>query len=313
MSRKLTLRVTRRRMLTPDITEFELADASGHRLPTIAPGAHLTVQTPSGLHRSYSITGTSTNPSRYYIAVQRDPRSRGGSMSMIDRSLEGDSLPAQTPRNAFELAASDRHLLIAGGIGITPIRAMFHHLRNHTGARVRLVYLTRSANEAAYLDDLQDTATVVHHDDQDGILDLWPFVAEPREDTRIYCCGPPGLMTAVQALTVHWRPSQVHFERFSQADPSSAIAEPFTAVWAPTGQKVRVSGERSFLDALRDAQLPVRASCETGTCNTCRLRLLDGEGLHRDLILTSEERQSAILPCVSRASSLEITVAPLDD
>ena len=302
-------------MLTPHVCEFELRHPNGGTLPAFEPGAHLPVRTPSGLLRNYSLTGPSDDQFRYVIAVQLERGGEGGSASMVEDLREGNGLQAQQPRNAFELLASPRYVLLAGGIGITPLRAMFRHLIAAGSSQVHLVHLTRSRREAPYSHELQQLSATgasitTHHDDEDGTFDLWPLFSEPRDDTRVYCCGPPGLMAAVDALTVHWRPSRIHFERFSGVEGLDAMASPFTAVWEPTGLRVDVADDQTFLDALRAAGLPVQASCESGTCGTCRLRLVGGEALHRDMVLGATERESAVMPCVSRAAANEIIVAP---
>ncbi|MDI2130852.1 PDR/VanB family oxidoreductase [Yinghuangia seranimata] len=312
---RLSLRIAAKRMLTPDICEFDLRPADDRALPGFAPGAHINVDTPGGATRSYSLTNDPAEEHRYVIAVARDAAGRGGSVGMVDRTAVGDPLAVSAPSNAFALRPAKRYLLVAGGIGITPIRPMFHRLRAD-GADVRLVYLTRSAQETAYLDDFvrdPDAATVHHSADGRGRLDLWPFLAEPDDDTRVYCCGGRPLMDEVRALTMHWRPSVVHFEAFTGVDATDGTALPFRAVWEPTGATVDVPATGTLLDALRAQDIEVPSSCESGTCGTCRLRLLAGEPEHRDLVLTDAERGAFVIPCVSRAATDEpLHLAPTD-
>jgi phthalate 4,5-dioxygenase reductase subunit len=308
----LELVVTRRRMLTPSVTEFVLAHPQGETLPPFEPGAHLPVTTPSGARRTYSLTSSARDRRHYVIAVRRDARGRGGSISMVDHLQTGMPLHVRTPGNAFPLLPAERYVLIAGGIGITAMRAMFHELRRRD-APVHLVYLNRSRSETAYLDELSSDrlagAVTLHLDDEAGIFDLWPVIAKPSDRTRVYCCGPAPLMDAVESLTMHWRPSSIHFERFGGVSRSLAAAS-FDAVWAPDGRRVRVPGEQSLLKALRSSGLALDSSCESGACGTCRLRLLKGEALHQDVVLSDSEHSEAIMPCVSRARDEEITVGP---
>jgi phthalate 4,5-dioxygenase reductase subunit len=308
----LELVVTRRRMLTPTVAEFVLAHPRGELLPAFEPGAHLTVTTPSGSRRSYSLTGSAHDRRQYEIAVRRDAHGRGGSISMVDNLRVGTTLHVRSPGNAFPLLPAERYVLIAGGIGITPMRAMFHELLRRD-VPVHLVYLNRSRDETAYLGELGSDrfagSVTLHFDDEAGVFDLWPVIAEPADRTRIYCCGPVPLMDAVESLTMHWRPSHIHFERFGGVSQSMAAAS-FDAVWAPDGRRVRVPGEQSLLRALRDSGLALDSSCESGTCGTCRLRLLKGEALHQDVVLPASEHSQAIMPCVSRARDEEITVGP---
>jgi phthalate 4,5-dioxygenase reductase subunit len=233
---------------------------------------------------------------------------------MVDHCAEGDLVPASSPRNVFELVEAERYLLIAGGIGITPLRAMFHDLLARGHHDVHLVYLTRSREETPYRDELTDPVlpgrVTLHHSAQAGRFDLWPLLAEPDDDTRIYCCGSGPLMDSVHALTMHWRPSRIHVERFTGADALAGPTKPFTAVWSPTGRTVPVPADRSLLNALRAAGITVESSCESGTCGTCRLRLLGGEPDHRDLVLSPQERADTVISCVSRTRSDELVLAP---
>ncbi|GAB2496306.1 PDR/VanB family oxidoreductase [Nocardiopsis aegyptia] len=309
----LSVRVSAKEMLTPSICRFELRAADGGTLPPFTPGAHVNVRGPGGAVRSYSLTDGDER--MYAISVAREAAGRGGSVALVDGTAPGDTLTVSEPRNDFELLTAKRHLLIAGGIGITPMRAMFHRLRAEGGS-VRLLYLTRTAEETAYLDELRDPEladqVVLHHSSEAGRLDLWPYLAEPDDGARVYCCGSRPLMEEVRALTMHWRPSRIHFEDFSGVD-ATANARPFRATWAPTGRTVEVGTGRTLLDALRGAGADVPSSCRSGTCGTCRLRLVSGAVEHRDLYLSEDERASFLMPCVSRAEADTITVGPVED
>ena len=309
----LSVRISAKEMLTPSICRFELRPADGGTLPPFAPGAHVNVRGPGGDVRSYSLTDGDEHV--YAISVARDPAGRGGSVALVDGTALGDTLTVSAPRNDFALLPAKRHLLIAGGIGITPMRAMFHRLRAEGGA-VRLLYLTRTEEETAYLSELRGSEpadqVVLHHSAAAGRLDLWPHLAEPDDGARVYCCGPRPLMEEVRALTMHWRPSRIHFEDFAGVDPTGD-ARPFRATWAPTGRTVEVGAGQTLLDALRAQGAEVPSSCRRGTCGTCRLRLVSGTALHRDLYLSEEERASFVMPCVSRAESDTITVGPAAD
>lgn len=308
---ELRLVVAEREALTPAVTRFVLRSADGTPLPGYSAGAHLTLTTPSGDRRSYSLLEAgSPEPPQYAIAVRREPEGRGGSRSLHDDVRVGDVLEAATPANTFALEPAERYLLIAGGIGITPIRAMAAELRSPGGAEVQVVYLSRDPDDAAYLDEFAASGALVHHSSIHGRLDLWPLVAEPDDSARVYCCGPTALIDEVLALTVHWRPSRIHIEDFAGVDALSGRVAPFTAVWGPTGAAVDVPANRSMLTALRSSGIDVDSSCESGTCGTCRLRLVQGAADHRDLVLSTEEREHWIMPCVSRAAGDELVVAP---
>ncbi|MFD7653776.1 PDR/VanB family oxidoreductase [Actinosynnema sp. NPDC059797] len=303
----LRLVVADRTDLTPSVRRFALRRPDGGPLPGYEPGAHVTVTTPAGHKRSYSLVEPGGEaPDEYVICVLREPAGRGGSASLHDEAGVGAELTVGAPRNRFPLHPAKRYLFVAGGIGITPIRSMVARLRAEGHPDVRVVYLTRTAAGTPFLDEFGDDT--VHHSAEHGRLDLWPHLAVPDDETRVYCCGPLPLIRAVQAMTAHWRPSRVHVEEF--AAPLDGYAAPFTAVWAPTGQRVEVPADRSLLSALRRSGVAVDSSCEAGTCGTCRLALLDGEAEHRDFALTDDERRASLISCVSRAADGEITVGP---
>jgi phthalate 4,5-dioxygenase reductase component len=303
------LRVSESTDLTPTVRRFVLRDPGGSPLPGYEPGAHIVVTTPAGHKRSYSLVEPGgAQPREYVVCVRRDSGGRGGSVSMHDDVAVGTDLVVSAPVNRFPLEPSPRYLFIAGGIGITPIRAMVRRLRGAGRTGVRLLYLTRSAEETPFLNEFDGPEDTVHHSDDRGPLDLWPYLAVPEDDARIYCCGPAALVRAVRTLTAHWRMSRVHMEEFAAGHWE--LSAPFTAVWAPDGRRVAVPAHLSLLAALRRDGVRVDSSCEAGVCGTCRLAVLDGEVEHRDSVLTEKERGSSVVACVSRARSAEIVVGP---
>jgi phthalate 4,5-dioxygenase reductase subunit len=309
---ELRLRVSGATDLTPTVRRFVLQDPMGFALPAYEPGAHIVVTTPAGHRRSYSLVDPGgARPREYVVCVRRDSGGRGGSVSMHDDVAVGTDLVVSAPANRFPLRPSPRYLFIAGGIGITPLRAMVRRLRARGRTGVQLLYLTQRAEETPFLDEFDGPEDTVHHSDDAGVLDLWPYLAVPDDDVRVYCCGPAPLMRAVQAMTAHWRMSRIHMEGF--AAPHSPVSVPFTAVWAPDGRRVEVPAHLSLLAALRRDGVPVASSCEAGVCGTCRLAVLDGEVDHRDSVLTGRERMSSVVACVSRARTSEVVVGPYDD
>jgi phthalate 4,5-dioxygenase reductase subunit len=346
---KFTVRVAGKHALTPTVHQLDLRPVGDVALPAFQVGAHINVDTPGGHTRSYSINNDPEDTGRYLIAVRRTGTGRGGSVSLVDNTAVGDTLTISEPRNSFPLHAATRYLLIAGGIGITPIRAMLRSILAAGIRDVHLIYLTRSAAETAYYDELTDPeladyVTLYHRAEHGGApFDFWPYLADPGADPgaepgadpgsglgagsalglggaggsgdtpgadrRIFCCGPESLQDEIRALTMHWRPSTVHFEDFNGVSAFGEMSAPFRAVWQPTGAAVEVSAQETLLDALRREGATIPSSCESGTCGTCRIRLLDGSPLHRDVVLTPEEQTSYVMPCVSRADDV-IVVAP---
>jgi phthalate 4,5-dioxygenase reductase subunit len=305
-------RVTRAERIAEDIHLFELRDPAGGELPEFSAGAHVQVRVPNGLIRKYSLCNDPAERDRYVIAVKREVPGRGGSESMIRDVAEGSAVPVSAPANNFALTKSPAgYLFVAGGIGITPIMAMIRQLMA-AGGRFRLCYCTRTAAATAFRDELAAPGlrgkVKIHHDGGDlaKALDLWPIVEKPQG--HLYCCGPRGLMQTVRDMTGHWSPSAVHFEAFTDAAEAKPDDKPFTVRLARTGETIEVPVGITILEALRDHGLDVPSSCESGTCGTCRTRLVSGEADHRDLVLADDERAGNIMVCVSRARSDELVI-----
>jgi phthalate 4,5-dioxygenase reductase subunit len=308
----IPVRVARAEAIAADIHLFELRHPGGKDLPEFSAGSHVSVKVPNGLVRKYSLCNDPAERDRYVIAVKREVPGRGGSESLIGDIAAGAELLVSPPANNFALVKSPAgYLFIAGGIGVTPIMAMIRHLKA-TGGRFKLYYCTRSPAMTAFRDDLTTPElrgkVTIHHDQGDlaQALDLWPIVEKPQGQ-HLYCCGPRGLMQAVRDMTGHWSPSAVHFEAFTDAGPK-ADDKPFRVRLARTGGTVEVPAGVTILEALRAKGLDVPSSCESGTCGTCRTRLISGEADHRDLVLSEGEHAGNIMVCVSRARSGEIVI-----
>ena len=309
--RQIQLLVTDRRTLTPSITEFVLTQAENASLPVFSPGSHVSIETPSGGMRRYSLVNDGRTPDRYLIAVKREADSRGGSQSMHDDALLGTTLLATEPENAFSLADAPKYLLIAGGIGITPIFAMTKHLLAQ-GKPFRLIYCTRSPADTAYLDEIKNLAgerLTLHHDDGDPekVYDFWDDLMTP-DASHVYCCGPAPLMEDVKSMSGHWKEGRVHFEDFKPVDAVRSDDKAFTVTLARSGRTVTVPADRSILEALRDAGVKTVSSCESGTCGTCRTTLKSGAVDHRDMVLEETDKQNHIMICVSRAAAGDLVL-----
>lgn len=311
----LSLYVARRREVARDIVAFELRAPDGGALPRFEAGAHLLVRTPSGVQRRYSLCNAPSERDRYVIAVKREAAGGGGSASMVDGLAEGDVLEVSPPENYFPLPArAASHLLVAGGIGITPVLAMAQHLKE-AGAPFRLIYLTRDRESAAFLDMLEAelaTHVTVHHDggDPGRPFDLAALLSAVPEGGHLSCCGPRGLMAAVREASRHWPAGSVHFEDFGSAPALAAAGgeRAFRVRLAHSGEVVEVPPGLSILEALRQQGRDLPCSCEVGTCGSCRTGLLSGVADHRDFVLDEDEAETAIMICVSRALSEELTL-----
>ena len=309
----LTLRIADKRALAEGIFAFELVRPDGGDLPEFTSGAHLQVRTPNGLLRKYSLCNNPAERHRYVIGVKREPSGRGGSASMVDDTSAGDMLPVAPPRNDFALVKSPPgYIFIAGGIGITPVMSMVRHLKS-TGGRFKLYYCTRGPEVTAFRDELSTPdmrgQVTIHHDQGDPAqaLDLWPILEKPT-GMHLYCCGPNPLMQTVRDMTGHWSNSTVHFEAFTEPERNQPDDRPFKVRLAQSGDVVEVPVGVTILEALRAHGLDVPSSCESGTCGTCRTRLLQGDPDHRDLVLFEDEQADNIMVCVSRARSDELLI-----
>ena len=311
----LSLRVTRKEEIAQDIWLFELRDPGGAALPQFTAGAHVALTLPNGLLRKYSLCNDPAERERYLVAVKRESPSRGGSVALIDRVGVGEALPVAPPVNDFPLPArATDFLFIAGGIGITPMMAMIHQLKAQEGKRFRLFYLTRAPELTAFREalaaPLSGGKVVIHHDHgaPDRFLDLWPILEERRNREHLYCCGPRPLMQSVRDMTGHWTPTSVHFEAFSEPEKIKPDDRPFTVKLARSGAEIDVPVGTTILEAMRAHGHDAPSSCESGTCATCRTKLIEGEADHRDLVLAEHERSSQIMICVSRARSPRLVI-----
>jgi phthalate 4,5-dioxygenase reductase subunit len=310
----MPLRVTRNDKIADGIHILEFRDKAGSTLPQFSAGAHIGIRTPSGLLRKYSLCNDPVERDRYLVAIKREATGRGGSTNLIDAVKAGDELMVTAPINDFGLPQrAQDFLFIAGGIGITPIMAMIREVRAQ-GKRFRLFYCSRSPETTAFREELSkpeySDSVVIHYDQGDptASLDLKPILAERKNREHLYCCGPRPLMEAVRLMTDHWSPTAVHFEAFSEAETHKADDKPFKVKLARSGAVLDVPTDKTVLEVLRDHGLEVPSSCETGTCGTCRTKMLAGEADHRDLVLAEHERKDTIMICVSRARTDEITL-----
>lgn len=311
----MSLCIARKEQIARGIFLFELRDRHGGELPPFTPGAHVKLATPNGFIRNYSLCNAPADRQCYRIAVKREVEGRGGSIDLIDRAQVNDTLAVAPPFNDFALPPrANDFLFIAGGIGITPIMAMIHHLQGEPGKRFRLYYCTRGPELTAFLDELTAPAlrksVFIHHDAGEPVraLDLWPLLEERKNRQHLYCCGPRSLMENVRELTGHWSSAAVHFEAFDEPVKSKPDDAAFLLTLARTGIEIEVPVGQTILEAMLEHGIEAPHSCESGTCGTCRTRLLEGEADHRDLVLTERERDGQIMICVSRARSSKLVI-----
>lgn len=309
----IAVRVARKQQEAVDICTYELVAADGGPLPAFSAGAHVDVHLPGGLTRQYSLCNDPTESHRYLIGVLRDPASRGGSAAMHDLVAEGQLLQISAPNNHFPLAHdASRHLLLAGGIGVTPILCMAERLAN-TGADFEMHYCTRSPERTAFHQRIAGAAFApkVHFHFDDGApeqkLDLAALLSAPASGVHLYVCGPKGFMDAVlnTAREKGWPEAQLHYEFFAGTVTKSDSDASFEVQVASTGKIVVVPRDKTVVEALADAGVVVQMSCEQGVCGTCLTRVIEGIPDHKDMYLTPEEQAAndQFLPCCSRSKS----------
>lgn len=305
----LELTLARKESLADGVVRLTLVHPSGGPLPAWTPGAHVDLVLGPALVRPYSLCGDPGDTSVLQVAVLREPAGRGGSRHVHEELEEGAAVRVRGPRNHFALTDSERYLFLAGGIGITPILPMIAAAARR-GADWRLVYGGRTRASMAFaerlLKDHPDRVELCPQD-EGGLLDLAGLLGTPRAGTAVYCCGPAGLLDAVEQHCAQWPRGALHTERFAPQQPGPEEYGPtsFEVRLARSGRTLTVPAGRSVLDTVEDAGVQVLSSCREGTCGTCETGVLAGEPDHRDSLLTPQERAAGdvMFICVSRARS----------
>lgn len=301
--------------IAQDIRLFTFESASPSPLPVYEPGAHIDLRLEAGVVRQYSLIGRPGDIGRWQIAVKREAGGRGGSIAVHARLRQGTLVELGSPRNNFPLRPSNgRHVLIAGGIGVTPLISMAYalaakdfalHVFARTPAHVPFGQAIHSFPFAARIQ--------LHCDDGKGFENsvIANALGQYRAGDRIYLCGPAGFMERIQAAaaTSGWPAGAIATETFGQPRPSHTDA-PFTIELARSGRQLRVEVGQSIVDVLEGERLSVDTVCRQGICGTCRCRVLSGEIEHRDSVLTAAEREEGnqILLCVSRGTGKGLLV-----
>ena len=294
----MALRVHSIRYEARDVRSFELRAPEGTALPPFTAGAHIDVQLPGGMERSYSLLNPTDATASFRIGVQRSPDSRGGSAYLIDQVRVGDLLQVSAPKNSFELHEDARlTVMIAGGIGITPLWAMTQRLEA-LRRPWKLYYACRTRDRAAFLTELNQleqagpgrVVTTFDAEPGQSPLPLARIVAEQPDDVHLYCCGPATLLKAFEQTAAERRTGTVHTEYFASDQPSARGG--FEVVLARSGQTVLVPENRSILETLMALGYDLPHSCMSGVCGSCETVVLGGRPDHRDHVLSVREKAS---------------------
>ena len=304
--RTLELVVDKRTTESDGVVSLTLVHPDGGELPTWKPGAHIDLHLPGDIVRQYSLCGDPSDTTSYRVGVLREVASRGGSTAVHDTLVDGSPITVSWPRNNFRFTEADNYLFIAGGIGITPILTMVRGAERR-GKNWKLIYGGRTRSSMAFLSELEqygDRVQIVPQDEL-GHPDLKGLLTEVPESTLIYCCGPEGLLQAVEASSAHWPKNSLRLERFApKVVERDYDDEPFEVEFADSDTVVTVAAEESILDAAARVGLSVISSCKEGTCGTCETPVITGRVDHRDSILTADEQEAndTMMICVSRAA-----------
>ena len=313
---ELDVKVVARKQEAEGICSFELEAVDRSELPTYSAGAHIDVQLEPGLIRQYSLCGDPDNSRRWRIGVLRDPNSRGGSAGIHERAQVGAVLRVGRPRNLFQLVVAPHSVLVAGGIGITPILSMAREL-HRKGRSFELHYAARSPQRMAFREEILSSpwgerSRLYFNEAPDGdALNMPAVLDQTQPDAHLYVCGPNGFMDYVLASAREhgWAEERLHREHFG-ATPPAAGDQAFEIRLERTGRTLVVPADRSALQVLLDHGVDVPFSCEAGVCGSCATRVLQGVPDHRDSYLTAAERAAndQFTPCCSRAKTSELVL-----
>lgn len=303
----LTLRLDAIRYAAADTHLFELRSPDGAPLPPYEPGAHVDLHMPGGLMRQYSLSRPYRADQGYLLGIKLDAGTRGGSRFMLTQARVGERFDVSRPRNNFPLDETAPHsVLIAGGIGVTPIWCMAQRL-DALGAPFELHYAVRTRADAAFLAELETMAprTRLHVDaEAEAVLDVPAILAAAPREAHLYCCGPGPMLAAFEAAAADWPEAQRHVEYFS-APPAEPLEGGFVVVLARSGRELVIPPGSTILDQVRAAGITAVSSCEQGVCGACETAVIEGVPDHRDLILSPSERKAGktMMICCSGALS----------
>ncbi|WP_223245977.1 PDR/VanB family oxidoreductase [Polynucleobacter asymbioticus] len=311
----LHLKIKQIRQEASGIHSYELVSEDGKALPSFDAGSHIDLHLPSGSIRQYSLSNDPAETHRYVVGILRDEQGRGGSKEVHQALRVGDFLAVSRPRNHFHLDESAKKvILLAGGIGITPLKSMGHRLKS-LGIPFELHYCARAQENIAFPQDLQnlsDSGEIQFHLD-DGIpgngLNISEMIEDLESGAHLYYCGPAGFMKACAQAATKRSDIHVNCEHFKapekeagQTEVKSDVSELAIQIQS-TGQKITLSRSESLIDVLAKLGVEVSTSCQSGLCGTCKTRYISGDVEHGDCILSDAEHTEYLTPCISHIKS----------
>lgn len=312
VTKTIEMRLVAIRYLAHETNLFEFESFDGSEVPAAGAGSHIAVHLPNDMVRLYSLVEPVEHGNRYVIGVKRDARGRGGSVYLHDMVRVGSVLKIGAPRNNFELDEAAGHsVLIAGGIGITPIWSMAQRL-TRIGRSFDVVYACRDRRDVAFSDAIAGLPGATVHVDSEasGFLDIRKVIENAPAGSHFYCCGPAPMLDSFEASTSHLPRSQVHLERFAPA-AQPVLDGDFVVELAESGQEFEIPKGQSILSVLRDAGFDLDFSCEMGICGACQVRVLEGTPDHQDMVLSDEDkaRGDTMMICCSGSKTPRLKLA----
>ena len=292
---------------------FEIVSRDGSPLPAFEAGAHIDITVTPQFIRQFSLAGDSADRSKYLVGVLREDLGRGGSIKIHQMLRPGAPVVISQPRNHFPVAKDgQRHLLMAGGIGVTPLIAMGHEL-SRAGVDFVLYYKARTRAQAAFIPELQNVPwgnRVRFHFSDEHRLNIGDVLSDYRPGDHLYTCGPAEFMDAVYAVASEngWQEDALHREYFSVPEGAQYVNHPFTLTLKRSGLTVAVPEDKAATTALKEAGINIDVKCSDGLCGVCKTAYSDGEIDHRDYVLSKVQRASQVILCCSRAKEPNGTI-----
>lgn len=293
------------------VKRFTLADEDGWRLPTFRPGAHIDLHLANGQVRTYSLCNAPDDNRRYVIAVKKEQDGRGGSRFLHEEVRVGDRLGVSVPRGGIQVSEQATNVFVAGGIGITPFISAIRDME-HRGLTNYVLHWS-SMGPPSLKDMLEPQIASgrirLYDTTRDALPDIHGIVHAHGDQAYACCCGPAGMLDAFEAAVGGWPGERKHVERFTAPKPvPSPTAVPFTVVLARSGREAIVQPEVGLLSTLENMEADVSVSCAGGICGACRTRWLEGQPIHKDRVLSPQERESELIVCVAECASARLVL-----